>query len=191
MIDAKSVLGWFPADGADAALLRQERVVILDRQPVVVFEVDLALAPRAIGALLLPELRIFRPSAPLPRIDLVAVGCDPGAIVGAHARPVFRVLRISLFLPRGIAGNAGAAPFLPASRVDLFLVRGVPGAVAGAQSLAMFRGSLHDAASLPGVPARARSRAATIRCRVRHCSGGDRWTPSRRGPPRCGRTRRE
>jgi hypothetical protein len=37
MIDAKPLRGSLPADGAGAPLSRQKAVIVLDRQPVVVF----------------------------------------------------------------------------------------------------------------------------------------------------------
>jgi hypothetical protein len=98
MIDAQPVRRALAADGARAALLRQQRVVVFDRDSVQEFEAMMSYP-------LSPFLRVFRPFAPLACVDLFLVRRVPGAIVGTSARCKDRILVIALPLCLSCAGR--------------------------------------------------------------------------------------
>jgi hypothetical protein len=131
VVDAKPPGSPFPAGGADASLPRQHGVVVLERdavrhlqktpprvgplriaQPCAIGRIPLRLAPPArdapagFGELPGPGVRVGRPSAAPPRIDLGLVNGAPGPLVCNPLLSGFRVARMSL-LRRWSTGRHG------------------------------------------------------------------------------------
>jgi len=96
VVDAEVALDLALADAAAAVLPREERVVFLDSDAVVIFEVVLALAFAAILTLLQLACRILMPLLTAFGVDALLVGLVPGTIVGARLLSIFLVFGIAL-----------------------------------------------------------------------------------------------
>src|SRR5262245_57059637 len=119
MIDAESLLRLLAADGARAALPRQQRVVVVDREPVRGFEATIS---QALSPFLRLVVGIFRPVAACSCGNFFLMRRIPRAIAGTN---LFCVLRI--FHPPSPLGS------------NLVLVRRVPGAIVGTSLRCMVR----------------------------------------------------
>jgi hypothetical protein len=116
VVDAEEALGLALADVADAILALQDRVVFLDGEAVIVFEMVLALALTAILALLELARRILVPLLPALRVDALLVGLVPGPIVGAGVLPVGFVFGIALPAARVVIGVGTHDMAIPGKR---------------------------------------------------------------------------
>src|SRR5262249_31241180 len=96
VVDAEVALDLALAHAAAAVLPFQDRVVFLDRDAVIIFEMVLALALAAIFALLHLARWIFMPLLAALGVDALLVGCVPGTIIGARLLSVFFVFGIAL-----------------------------------------------------------------------------------------------
>src|SRR5256885_4944583 len=96
MIDVGSLVELLAADGAGAALVRQDRVEIRDRKSVPALELPLARLALVAIETTLAIVRIGCVSQALAGVNLVLAIVVAGAIAREHAVPVFRVLGISL-----------------------------------------------------------------------------------------------
>src|SRR5262245_35287768 len=147
MIHAQSLLRLLAADGARAALPRQQRVVVVEREPVHGFE---AMISRALSPFLRLPIWIFRPvAAPSCRNPFLMCRV-PGAIVGTSLLCIVRIVPIS-------------SP----SCSNLLLARGIPGAIVGPSLRCMVR--ILPVASRPCLNRTGRHGAASWH--LRRCGG--------------------
>ena len=98
MIDAKLFRRPLPADCAQSVLAREQGVVLLGRNPVVIFQPGPAGGPRVVLALLAVGIGILGPFAPALGVDRVFVGDIKGAIGGKRAQSEVDTLRVAFFL---------------------------------------------------------------------------------------------
>jgi hypothetical protein len=95
VIDAERAGGSLLADGAGAALVLQQHVVVSQRHAVDVFEPTRARDPGVVDAFRRPQRGIFRPLAPPVFIDVILAGRMETAIARKHALSIVRVFRIA------------------------------------------------------------------------------------------------
>ena len=89
VINAKSLLGLSLADCTSAVLPCQHDVVVLQRHPVMLLEIEFAMIFGAQSKQLRPEFRLCRISVPMPRIALRLIRFSVGAVVRS---PFFSLL---------------------------------------------------------------------------------------------------
>jgi hypothetical protein len=116
VVDAEVALDLALADAAAAVLPREDRVVFLDGDTVVIFEVVLALALGAIFALFQLARRILVPLLAALGVDALLVGGVPGPFVGAGVLPVRFVFGIALPAARVVIGVGTHGMAIPGKR---------------------------------------------------------------------------
>jgi hypothetical protein len=117
VVDAEVAFGLALADVADAVLPLQERVVFLDGQSVVIFEMVLALALAAILALFQLARRIVVALEPALRTDAFLFGRVPARLAGARVLPVGLVFGIALPAARVVIGVGTHGMAIPGKKV--------------------------------------------------------------------------
>jgi hypothetical protein len=108
MIDAQPLDRPLVADRAHAVLLFEQRVVLLGRDPVVIFQPGPAVGSRIVFTLLAVRVGMLRPFAAALGVDRVLVGGIEGPIVGKRAQAEVGIFRIAFFLALAL-GRHGTA----------------------------------------------------------------------------------
>jgi hypothetical protein len=108
MIDAQPLDRPLLTDCAHAVLLFEQRVVLLGRDPVVIFQPGPAVGSRIVFTLLAVRVGMLRPFAPALGVDGILVVGIEGPIVGKRAQAEVGIFRIAFFLALAL-GRHGTA----------------------------------------------------------------------------------